>query len=67
MLTERLREVVEMLGQLPDEEQDSLGAAIRAELEEDGRWTAAMDDSHDFVLDHLLSEAKRLRTRGGEQ
>ncbi len=67
MLTERLREVVEMLGQLPDEEQDSLGAAIRAELEEDGRWTAAMDDSHDLVLDHLLSEAKRLRTRGGER
>jgi hypothetical protein len=65
-LTERLQRVVEQMAQLSEQEQNDLAARIEADLEEDRRWAAAMDDPHDLVLDHLLAEAKQVvaqRTR----
>lgn len=59
MLTERLQRVVEQMAQLSEQEQDDLAARIEADLEEDSRWAAAMDDPHDLVLDQLLAEAKQ--------
>lgn len=59
MLTERLRQVVAIMEQLPEEEQDALVVTIQAELERDRRWKAAMNDPHDLVLDKLIAEAKR--------
>lgn len=64
MLTERMRTVVEQVEQLDEEEQDALAAAIQAELDEDRRWEAAMDDPHDLVLDQLIAEAKEQVARG---
>ena len=64
MLTEQLRQVLEMMEQLPAEEQNSLAAAIRAELEEGRRWTSAADDPHELVLDRLLDEAREQVARG---
>lgn len=64
MLTERLRQVVALMEQLPAEEQDSLAVAIQAELEEDRRWKEAMHDPHDLVLDQLIAEAKQQVARG---
>ena len=69
MLTERMRAVVEQVEQLNEEEQDALAAAIQAELDEDRRWEAAMDDSYDRVLDQLIAEAKEqiAHLKGGEE
>jgi hypothetical protein len=64
MLTERMRAVVEQVERLDEEEQDALAAAIQAELDEDRRWEAVMDDPHDLVLDHLIAEAKEQVARG---
>jgi hypothetical protein len=64
MLTEQLRQVVAIMEQLPAEEQDSLAAAIRAELEEDRRWAVAADDPHELGLDRLLDEAREQGARG---
>jgi hypothetical protein len=64
MPAERLRQVVAMMEQLPEEEQDALAASIQAELEEDRRWKAAMNDPHDLALDRLISEAKRQVAEG---
>jgi phage I-like protein len=64
MLTERLRQVVALLEQLPAEEQDALAASIQAEIEQDRRWKAAMSDPHDLVLDQLIAEAKQQVARG---
>jgi uncharacterized iron-regulated protein len=65
MLTERLRQVVAMMEQLPQEEQDALAVTIQAELERDRRWKAAMNDPHDLVLDKLIAEAKRQVAKRG--
>jgi hypothetical protein len=67
MPTGQLRQVVEMMEQLPAEEQDNLAAAIRAELEEGRRWGAAADDPHELVLDRLLDEAREQAARGEER
>ncbi|HEX6796982.1 MAG TPA: hypothetical protein VF116_04610 [Ktedonobacterales bacterium] len=64
MLTERLRRVVDQLSALPAEEQDALAALIEADLAEDRRWQAALDEPHDLVLDRLLAEAQEQVTRG---
>ncbi len=65
MLTERLRQVVAIMEQLPEDEQDALAASIQAELEQDRRWKTAMNDAHDLVLDTLIAEAKRQVAEGG--
>jgi len=65
MLTDRLRQVMAMLEQLPEEEQDALAASIQAKLEQDRRWKAAMNDPRDLILDTLIAEAKRQVAEGG--
>lgn len=65
MLTERLRQVVGMMEQLSEEEQDALATTIRAELERDRRWKAAMNDPHDLLLDKLIAEAQQQVAEGG--
>lgn len=64
MLTERMRAVVEQVERLDEQEQDALAAAIQAELDEDRRWEAAMDDPHDLMLDQLIVQAKEQVARG---
>lgn len=64
MLTDHLRRVMEQLAELPSEEQDALAALIEADLTEDRRWQAALDEQHDLVLDRLLAEAQEQVARG---
>ncbi|HKS71282.1 MAG TPA: hypothetical protein VJQ45_12735 [Ktedonobacterales bacterium] len=64
MLTERLRRVVDQLSALPTEEQDALAALIEADLAEDRRWAAALEEPHDLVLDRLLAQAQEWVARG---
>jgi hypothetical protein len=64
MLSERLREVVTRLEQLPANEQDRMAELIAAELEEGARWQRALGDSHELVLDKLIAEAKEQVARG---
>jgi hypothetical protein len=64
MLSERLREVVTRLEQLPANEQDRMAELIAAELDEKTRWQRALSDSHELVLDKLLAEAKEQALRG---
>jgi ElaB/YqjD/DUF883 family membrane-anchored ribosome-binding protein len=59
LLAARLQRVVEQLAQLSEQEQDDLAARIEADLEEDRRWAAAMDDPRDLVLDQSLAAAKQ--------
>lgn len=49
MLTDHLRRVVEQLAELPSEEQDALAALIEADLTEDRRWQAALDEAREQV------------------
>ncbi len=63
-MTESLRRVIAQIEQLPESEQNAYAAAIQAELEEDRRWEAAMDDPHDLVIDRLITEAKAQVARG---
>lgn len=63
-VTESLRRVIAQIEQLPESEQNAYAAAIQAELEEDRRWEAAMDDPHDLVIDRLITEAKAQVARG---
>jgi hypothetical protein len=64
MLSERLREVVSRIEQLPLDEQDRLAAMLTAELDEETRWSEGLASAHDLVLDHLLAEAKEQVARG---
>jgi hypothetical protein len=64
MLTDSLRNVVAQMEHLPEAEQETLAAAILAELEMDKRWEVAMASPDNLVLDRLIAEAQEEVARG---
>lgn len=55
-MTKLLQKAFERLAKLPDEEQDAYAEILLDEVESDGRWLKALEDSQD-VLETLADEA----------
>lgn len=64
-MTERLRQVIALLANLPDEEQDAVAIKLEAELRERQRIAAQLADPQETDLDYLLAEARREIAEGG--
>jgi hypothetical protein len=64
-MTERLRQVMELLATLPDEEQDAFATRLEAELHERRRIAAQLADPKETDLEYLLAEARREIAEGG--
>ena len=63
-MTERLRKVIAQIEQLPETDQDAYALALEADLASDRRFSEAMNDPHELVLDQLLAEAKEQVAQG---
>lgn len=64
-MTERLRQAVELIETLPDEQQDEVATRLEAEFAEAGRVAAQLADPRETDLDALLAEARREIAEGG--
>lgn len=65
-MTEALKKAFERAARLPDAEQDSLAAAILAEIESEDAWEAAFAGSETELgnlADHALEEHLNGKTR----
>ena len=62
-MTQRLREAIEAVSQLPDPDQDAYASWILAEIASENRWDKAFADSGD-VLARLAHEALEERRTG---
>jgi len=65
-VTNALKEAFEEASRLPESEQNSLAAAIRAEIEAEAAWARLLADSAgtlENLADEALAEHRRGRTR----
>ena len=65
-MTNALKEIFEEASRLPESEQDSLAAAIRAEIEAEAAWAsllAASAGTLENLADETLAEHRSGRTR----
>ena len=58
-MTERLRQAVDLIATLTEEEQDTIAAKLEADYREAQRIAAQLADPHETDLDELLTEARR--------
>jgi hypothetical protein len=62
-MTKMLKEALERLSKLPDDEQDTIAALILAEIEDEKRWQESFAKSG-ALLDKLAREAREEDERG---
>ncbi len=64
-MTERLRQAVDLIATLTEEEQDAIAAKLEADYREAQRIAAQLADAQETDLDYLLAEARREIAEGG--